>query len=80
MDFTDARDGTEKGKPPEKAATPDTGKQQESPTPRRGSPPKEGKSAPGKTASRDKDELLPVYLTGSSSVTSYEYAAPGWTP
>lgn len=54
VDFTVARDGTAKGKPPEKAATPDNGKQPEAPTPRRGRPPKEGKSAPGKTAPRGK--------------------------
>ena len=54
VDFTAARDGTAKGKPPEKVAAPDRGKQPEARTPRRGRPPKESKSAPGKTAPRDK--------------------------
>ena len=54
VDFTAARDGTAKGKPPEKETAPDKGKPPEAPTPRRGRPPKERKSAPGKTALRDK--------------------------
>ena len=54
VDFTAARDGTAKGKPPEKDTAPDKGKPPEAPTPRRGRPPKERKSAPGKTALRDK--------------------------
>lgn len=54
VDFAAARDGTAKSKPPEKDTAPDKGKQPEAPTPRRGRPPKEGKSAPGKTAPRDK--------------------------
>lgn len=54
VDFTAARDGTAKGKPPEKDTAPDKGKQPEAPTPRRGRPSKESKSAPGKTAPRDK--------------------------
>ena len=54
VDFTAARDGTAKGKPPEKDTAPDKGKQPDAPTPRRGRPPKEGKFAPGKTAPRDK--------------------------
>ena len=54
VDFTAARDGTAKGKPPEKDTASDKGKQPDAPTPRRGRPPKESKSAPGKTAPRDK--------------------------
>ena len=54
VDFAAARDGTAKGKPPEKALAPDKGKPPDAPTPRRGRPPKESKSAPGKTAPRDK--------------------------
>ena len=54
VDFTAVRDGTAKGKPPEKVAAPDKGKQPEAPTPRRGRPPKEIKSAPGKASPRDK--------------------------
>ena len=54
VDFTAARDGTAKGKPPEKVAAPDKGKQPEAPTPSRGRPPKEIKSAPGKASPRDK--------------------------
>ena len=54
VDFTAARDGTAKGKPPEKDTAPDKGKQPEAPTSRRGRPPKDDKSAPGKTAPRDK--------------------------
>lgn len=54
VDFTAARDGTAKGKPPEKDTAPDKGKQPEALTPRRGRPPKEGKSAPGKASPRDK--------------------------
>ena len=54
VDFTAARDGTAKNKPPEKAPAPDKSKQPDAPTPRRGRPPKDDKSAPGKTAPRDK--------------------------
>ena len=54
VDFTAARDGTVKGKPPEKSPASDKGKQPDAPTPRRGRPPKDDKSAPGKTAPRDK--------------------------
>ena len=54
VDFTAARDGTAKGKPPEKVTAPDKGKQPDVPTPRRGRPPKEGKSAPDKASPRDK--------------------------
>ena len=54
VDFTAARDGTAKGKPPEKAAAPDKSKQPEASTRRRGRPPKDNKSVPGKTAPRDK--------------------------
>ena len=54
VDFTAARDGTAKGKPLEKDTAPDKGKQPDALTPRRGRPPKESKSAPGKTAPRDK--------------------------
>lgn len=54
VDFTAARDGTAKGKALEKAAAPDESKQPEAPTRRRGRPPKENKSVPGKTAPRDK--------------------------
>ena len=38
VDFTAARDGTLKGKPPEKTPTSDKGKQPDAPTPRRGRP------------------------------------------
>lgn len=58
VDFTAARDGTAKGKSPEKDTASDKGKQPDAPTPRRGRPPKESKSAPGKTAPRDKKGLL----------------------
>ena len=54
VDFAAARDGTTKGKLPEKDTAPDKGKQPDAPKPRRGRPPKEGKSALGKTAPRDK--------------------------
>lgn len=54
VDFTAARDGTAKGKPPEKAAAPDKSKQPEASTRCRGRPPKDNKSVPGKTAPRDK--------------------------
>ena len=54
VDFTTARDGTAKSKPPEKAPAPDKGKQPDAPTPRRGRPPKDDKSAPGKASPRDK--------------------------
>lgn len=49
VDFTAARDGTAKSKPPEKATVPDKGRQPDIPTPRRGRPPKADK-----TATRDK--------------------------
>ena len=50
VDFTAARDGAAKGKPPEKAAAPDKGKQtdkaKDAAKPRRGRPPKADKAAP----------------------------------
>ena len=54
VDFSAARDGAAKDKPPEKATVPDKGRQPDIPTPRRGRPPKEGKSTPGKAPPRDK--------------------------
>ena len=64
VDFTAARDGVAKGKPPEKAAAPDKGKQtdkaKDAAKPRRGRPPKADKAAPDKAKPqpRDKMELL----------------------
>lgn len=50
VDFTAARDGATKGKPPEKAAAPDKGKQadktKDAAKPRRGRPPKADKAKP----------------------------------
>ena len=54
VDFVAVRDGAAKDKPPEKAKVPDNGKQTDSPTPRRGRPPKESKAVPGQALPRDK--------------------------
>ena len=59
VDFTAARDGTAKGKPPEKAAAPDKSKQPEASTRRRGRPPKDNKSVPGKTPTVEPKPPLP---------------------
>ena len=64
VDFTAARDGATKGKPTEKAAAQDKGKQadkaKDAAKPRRGRPPKADKAAPDKAKPqpRDKMELL----------------------
>ena len=58
VDFTAARDGTAKGKPPEKVAAPDKGKQPETPKPRRGRPPKADKTAPRDKKSQSKEAGL----------------------
>ena len=51
VDFTAARDGATKGKPPEKSAAPDKGKQadkaKDAAKPRKGRPSKANKAAPG---------------------------------
>lgn len=67
VDFTIAREGAAKGKPPEKAVAPDKGKQadkaKDAAKPRRGRPPKADKAAPDKAKPqpRDKMELLTKY-------------------
>ena len=64
VDFTAARDGAMKGKPPEKAVAPDKGKQadkaKDAAKPRRGRPARADKAAPDKAKPqpRDKMELL----------------------
>ena len=64
VDFTAAREGAAKGKPSEKAAAQDKGKQadkvKDAAKPRRGRPPKADKAAPDKAKPqpRDKMELL----------------------
>ena len=64
VDFTAARDGVTKGKPPEKAAAPDKGKQadkaKDAAKHRRGRPARADKAAPDKAKPqpRDKMELL----------------------
>ena len=61
MDFTAARDGAAKGKPPEKAAAPDKGKQtdkaKDAAKPRRGRPPKADKTAPDKAKPQPRDKM-----------------------
>ena len=74
VDFTAARDGVTKGKPPEKAAAPDKGKQadkaKDAAKPRRGRPARADKAAPDKAKPqpRDKMELLTKWRDRSRSV------------
>ena len=61
VDFTAARDGATKGKPPEKTAAPDKGKQadkaKDAAKPRRGRPPKADKAAPDKAKPQPRDKM-----------------------
>ena len=61
VDFTAAREGAAKGKPPEKAAAPDKGKQtvkaKDAAKPRRGRPPKADKAAPDKAKPQPRDKV-----------------------
>ena len=61
VDFTAARDGTAKGKPPEKAAAPDKGKQadkaKDAAKPRRGRPARADKAAPDKAKPQPRDKM-----------------------
>ena len=61
VDFTAARDGAAKCKPPEKAAAPDKGKQadkaKDAAKPRRGRPPKADKAAPDKAKPQPRDKM-----------------------
>ena len=61
VDFTAARDGATKGKPPEKAAAPDKGKQadkaKDAAKPRRGRPAKADKAAPDKAKPQPRDKM-----------------------
>lgn len=74
VDFTAARNGATKGKPPEKAAAPDKEKQADKAKdvakPRRGRLPKADKAAPDKAKppTRDKMELLTKWRDRSRSV------------
>ena len=74
VDFTAARDGVTKGKPPEKAAAPDKGKQadkaKDAAKPRRSRPARADKAAPDKAKPqpRDKMELLTKWRDRSRSV------------
>ena len=62
VDFTAAREGAAKGKPPEKAAAPDKGKQadkaKDAAKPRRGRPPKADKEAPDKAKPQPRDKMV----------------------
>ena len=62
VDFTAARDGATKGKPPEKAVAPDKGKQadkaKDAAKPRRGRPPKADKAAPDKAKPQPRDKMV----------------------
>jgi len=61
VDFTAARDGATKGKPPEKAAAPDKGKQadkaEDAAKPRRGRPARADKAAPDKAKPQPRDKM-----------------------
>lgn len=61
VDFTAARDGVTKGKPPEKAAAPDKGKQadkaKDAAKPRRGRPARADKAAPDKAKPQPRDKM-----------------------
>ena len=62
VDFTAARDGATKGKPPEKAAPPDKDKQadktKDAAKPHRGRPPKANKAAPDKAKPQPRDKMV----------------------
>ena len=74
VDFTAARDGATKGKPPEKAAAQDKGKQadkaKDAAKPRRGCPPKANKAAPDKAKPQPRDKM--ALLTKSRSAPPYQ--------
>ena len=61
VDFTAARDGAAKGKPPEKAAAPDKDKQadkaKDAAKPHRGRPPKADKAPPDKAKPQPRDKM-----------------------
>ena len=61
VDFTAARDGASKGKPPEKAVAPDKGKQadkaKDAAKPRRGRPAKADKAAPDRAKPQPRDKM-----------------------
>ena len=61
VDFSAVRDGATKGKPPEKAAAQDKGKQadkaKDAAKPRRGRPPKADKAAPDKAKPQPRDKM-----------------------
>ena len=61
VDFTAAREGAAKGKPPEKAAAQDkdkqAGKAKDTAKPRRGRPPKADKAAPNKAKPQPRDKM-----------------------
>ena len=61
VDFTVARDGATRGKPPEKAAAPDKDKQadksKDAAKPRRGRPPRADKAAPDKAKPQPRDKM-----------------------
>lgn len=61
VDFTAARDGATKGKPPEKAVAPDKGKQadkaKDAAKPRRGRPARADKAAPDKAKPQPRDKM-----------------------
>lgn len=61
VDFTTARDGATKGKPPEKAVAQDKDKQadkaKDAAKPRRGRPPKADKAAPDKSKPQPRDKM-----------------------
>ena len=61
VDFTAARDGATKGKPPEKAAAPDKGKQadkaKDAAKPRRGRPARADKAAPDRAKPQPRDKM-----------------------
>ena len=73
VDFTAAREGAAKGKPPEKAAAPDKGKQadkaKDAAKPRRGRPARADKAAPDKAKPPTRDKM-------SQSKAAPENAAP----
>ena len=62
VDFTAARDGATKGKPPEKAVAQDKDKQadkaKDAAKPRRGRPPKADKAAPDKSKPQPRDKMV----------------------
>ena len=81
VDFTAAQEGAAKGKPPEKTAAQDKGKQadkaKDAAKPRRGRPPKADKAAPDKAKPQPRDKMVcpPSSRQGNNLHLTHEISA-----